>query len=63
MKLTDVQAMQLLTVLHDSVKKNVLGIFSYDINDRVQLYDDIVNQQNTNLKEYKDDDTDNISKG
>lgn len=59
MILTDKQAHILLVLLQDSLKHNVVDFFSFSIEDRGKLLDEILNQQSTSLielhKEISDD--------
>lgn len=45
MKLTERQALALFTVAQDSLRSNVLGVFSMDIKSRHLLVNSILNQQ------------------
>lgn len=49
MKLTDKQALLLFELVKDSLKIRDAGIFSFDINARGQLVNDIINQQNDQM--------------
>lgn len=49
MKLTDKQAHILLHLLEDSLKMNIVGLFSIDMEHRNQLLNEILNQQSDEL--------------
>lgn len=55
MKLTQQQAFQLLALLQSSLSKNVVGYLCYDLEQRTQLLNEIITQQdNENLIELRD---------
>lgn len=53
MKISEKQAHMLLVILQDS-QKNISGLFSYDLDARNRLLNDIINQQSDKLKEVDD---------
>jgi hypothetical protein len=50
MKITNKQLQMLMVLLQDS-QKDVVGLFSYDLETRNKLLNEIINQQNTELIE------------
>jgi hypothetical protein len=49
MKITEKQLQLLMTTLHDTIKKNIVGVYSIPIEGQAQLYNDILNQQSDEL--------------
>ena len=45
MIITERQLMHLITILHDSIRADIQGIFSINIEGRLMLYNNIMNQQ------------------
>jgi len=52
MKISEKQLQMLMVILQDS-QKNVLGLFSYDLEARNRLLNGIIKQQSDELKEIK----------
>ena len=50
MKISKKQLQMLMVILQDA-QKNVVGFFSYDLDTRNRLLNDIINQQDNELKE------------
>ena len=48
MKITNKQLHMLMVLLQDS-QKDIIGVFSYDLETRRNLFNDIINQQDTEL--------------
>jgi len=51
MKITRHQIMLLYQILQDSVRINIVGVFSLSLEDRLKLLNEIVNQQDTKLED------------
>ena len=53
MKINEKQIMQLMTVLYDSVRAKIVidGMFALNLEDRVALYNQILNQQSEELRD------------
>ncbi len=51
MKITEKQLCGLLNMLKDSIQSDLRGFFSYDMQTRVDLYSNILNQQSEKLVE------------
>jgi hypothetical protein len=51
MKLSNKQAHQLLALLHSSIEKNVVGFLCFDYETRVKMLNEIINQQDSEVKE------------
>lgn len=49
MKLTERQALALFTIAQDSLRSNILGVFSVDIKSRHLLVNSILNQQDNKI--------------
>ena len=53
MKITEKQLQALMVILQDS-QKNIVGLFSFSLDQRNGLLNDILNQQSNELIEIKD---------
>lgn len=47
MKISEKQLQQLMIILKDTLKHNIIGVFSYDVSDRHRLFNEILEQQST----------------
>jgi len=59
MKLSDYQAQVLLAVLKDSLTVNIVGVFSYPYQQRLDMFNLIMNQQSMELQELGRENSDN----
>ena len=50
MKVTRKQVMLMYQILQDSVRVNIAGVFSINLEDRLNLVNEIINQQDTILE-------------
>uniref|UniRef100_A0A6M3XNY1 Uncharacterized protein n=1 Tax=viral metagenome TaxID=1070528 RepID=A0A6M3XNY1_9ZZZZ len=50
MKVTGRQVMLMYQILQDSVRVNIAGVFSISLEDRLNLVNEIINQQDTILE-------------
>lgn len=55
MKITDRQLLWLMDILKDSMRMNVVGMFAVSYKARQDLYNEIMNQQSSELFEIKGD--------
>lgn len=51
MKITEKQLQFLITILHDSIKVDHEGLFTFDLKIRTSLYESILNQQSNEIKD------------
>jgi hypothetical protein len=51
MRLSDKQAHQLVALLQSSTEKNVVGFLCFDFETRISMLNEIINQQDTEVKE------------